>query len=261
MPMNKFLIIDGLNLVRRIYAAIADESDMASLKERVSSASSKLLRVHQPTHVAIVWDGDDMSWRKQLYPDYKKGRKPMPQPLAEGLTALQNHLTSMGIGSIYAAAEADDVIATLAMKTAKAQGEAIIVSTDKGFSQLIHPRISQWDHFNQQYLDIAALEQKLGVERSQFLDLMALAGDSGNKIPGIPGIGPKSAAELLKTFRTLSTLFSSLANLGAKQAKKLAEGKEMAHLSYKLAQLQTDLPLNINLKDFRANGAYPTPNI
>ncbi|EGM70524.1 flap endonuclease Xni [Shewanella sp. HN-41] len=259
--MNKFLIIDGLNLVRRIYAAIPDENDMASLKERVSAACSKLLRVHQPTHVAIVWDGDEISWRKQLYPDYKKGRKPMPEPLAEGLTALQEHLTSIGIGSIYAAAEADDVIATLAMKTAKAQGEAIIVSTDKGFSQLNHVRINQWDHFNQQYLDIAALEQKLGVERSQFLDLMALAGDSGNKIPGIPGIGPKSAAELLKTFRTLSTLFSSLPNLGAKQAKKLAEGKEMARLSYKLAQLQTDLPLNINLKDFRVSGAHRAPNI
>lgn len=91
---------------------------------------------------------------------------------------------------------------------------------------------------------------------------MALAGDSGNKIPGIAGIGPKSAAELLKTFRTLSTLFSSLPNLGAKQAKKLAEGKEMARLSYKLAQLQTDLPLNINLKDFRANSTpHPAPNI
>ena len=258
--MNKFLIIDGLNLVRRIYAAIPDENDMESLKERVTLACTKLLRVHHPSHIAIVWDGDEISWRKQLYPDYKKGRKPMPEPLAQGLRALQEHLATLNIASIYAAAEADDVIATLAVKTAKAQGEAIIVSTDKGFSQLNHPRITQWDHFNQQYLDIAALEQKLGVDRSQFLDLMALAGDSGNKIPGIAGIGPKSAAELLKTFRTLSTLFSSLPNLGAKQAKKLAEGKEMARLSYKLAQLQTDLPLNINLKDFRASGAHPAPD-
>lgn len=251
--MNKFLIIDALNLVRRIYAAIPNENDIDSLRERVSAACIKLLRIHHPTHVAIVWDGDETSWRKQLYPDYKKGRKPMPEPLALGLPALQEHLKTLNILSIYAAAEADDVIATLAVKTVKAQGEAIIVSTDKGFSQLNHPRISQWDHFNQQYLNIAALEQKLGVERNQFLDLMALAGDSGNKIPGIPGIGPKSAAELLKTFRTLATLFSSLPNLGAKQAKKLAEGKEMARLSYKLAQLQTDLPLNINLKDFRAS--------
>ncbi|ABK49113.1 5'-3' exonuclease [Shewanella sp. ANA-3] len=259
--MNKFLIIDGLNLVRRIYAAIPDENDMDSLTERVSVACTKLLRIHHPTHVTIVWDGDEMSWRKQLYPDYKKGRKPMPEPLAAGLPALQEHLKSVQIQSIYAAAEADDVIATLAMKTAKAQGEAVIVSTDKGFSQLNHPRISQWDHFNQQYLNITELEQKLGVDRSQFLDLLALAGDSGNKIPGIAGIGPKSAAELLRTFRTLAALFSSLPNLGAKQAKKLAEGRDMARLSYKLAQLQIDLPLNINLKDFRVNGPATTPQL
>ncbi len=256
--MKKFLIIDGLNLVRRIYAAIADETDMESLKERVSLACTKLLRGHQPTHVAIVWDGDEISWRKQLYPDYKKGRKPMPESLSEGLLALQTHLTTLGIGSIYAAAEADDVIATLAIKTANAGGDAIIVSTDKGFSQLNHPHIQQWDHFNQQYLNIAELEHKLGVSRHQFLDFIALAGDSGNKIPGIAGIGPKSAAELLRNFRTLAALFSSLPNLGAKQAKKLAEGRDMARLSYKLAQLQTNLPLNINLKDFRVGNTMPS---
>lgn len=256
--MNTLLIIDGLNLVRRIYAAIPDETDMVSLTERTTSACAKLLRQHQPTHVAIVWDGDEVSWRKQLYPDYKKGRKPMPEPLANGLHALQDNLSSQHIHSIFAASEADDVIATLATKIAQTQGQAIIVSTDKGFSQLNHPRISQWDHFQQQYLDINALEKKLGVDRNQFLALMALAGDSGNKIPGIAGIGPKSAAELLKTFRSLPTLFSSLGNLGAKQAKKLSDGKEMARLSYKLAQLQTDLPLNINLKDFRVTGGQHT---
>ncbi|MGL5393388.1 MAG: flap endonuclease Xni [Shewanella sp.] len=250
--MNKFLIIDGLNLVRRIYAAIADDTDLQSLQERVSAACTKLLRVHQPSHVAIVWDGEAQSWRKTLYPDYKKGRKPMPTPLAKGLPQLQSHLTAMQIGSIYASAEADDVIATLAVKTAKAKGAAIIVSTDKGFSQLNLPEIQQWDHFNQQFLDINALEQKLGVTRSQFIDFMALAGDSGNKIPGIPGIGPKSAAELLSRFNNLSTLFASLARLEPKQADKLAQGRDMARLSYKLAQLQTNLPLNINLKDFRA---------
>lgn len=259
--MNRFLIIDGLNLVRRIYAAIPAENDMQSLTERVTTACTKLLRIHQPTHVAIVWDGDAIPWRKQLYPDYKKGRKPMPAPLAAGLLALQQQLKHIAIQSIYAAQEADDVIATLATKTAKAQGEAIIVSTDKGFSQLNHPRIRQWDHFNQQYLNIAELEQKRGVDRSQFVDLIALAGDSGNKIPGILGIGPKSAAELLRSFSTLAALFSSLPQLGAKQAKKLAEGREMARLSYKLAQLQTDLPLHINLRDFRINGpAKASPN-
>ncbi|MCE9685178.1 flap endonuclease Xni [Shewanella sp. AS16] len=253
--MNKLLIIDGLNLVRRMHAAQPDETDLNSVYTRIDGACTKLLALHRPTHVAIVWDGPQLSWRKQLYPDYKKGRKPMPEALARGLPELKRLLAERHLQSIDAESEADDVIATLATKLVGQGGEAIIVSTDKGFSQLLHPRIQQWDHFNQAYLDIRALEQKLGVDRRQFIDFMALAGDSGNKIPGIAGIGPKSAAELLKTFRSLANIYASLENLGAKQAQKLAAGKEMARLSYKLVQLQTQLPLNINLRSFRVPSA------
>jgi protein Xni len=252
--MNRLLIIDGLNLVRRLHAAQGDEADIQGLSQRVNGACTKLLSFHQPSHVALVWDGAAVSWRKHLYPDYKKGRKPMPEALAQGLGTIKQALKERGIHSIEAESEADDVIATLATKLVKRGGEAIIVSTDKGFCQLSHPRIHQWDHFAQQYLDVQALETKLGIDRAQLLDFMALAGDSGNRIPGIPGIGPKSASELLRSFRTLSSLYSSLDKLGAKQARKLAEGRDMARLSYKLAQLQTALPLNLRLSQFRLPG-------
>lgn len=257
--MNTLLIIDGLNLVRRMHATQPDETDMAALTSRVSAACRKLLRFHQPSHVALVWDGDSETWRKQLYPDYKKGRKPMPEVLAQGLVALKQHLADEGINSINAEAEADDVIATLACKLTEHGGRAIIVSTDKGFAQLLHPAISQWDHFSQGYLDIAALENKLGVDRSQLLDFFALAGDSGNRIPGIPGIGPKSAAELLRSFRHLRNLYASLDSLGAKQAKKLADGREMARLSYQLARLRTDIDLDIRLSQFRCQANKTSP--
>ncbi|MBW8185858.1 flap endonuclease Xni [Shewanella nanhaiensis] len=249
--MNTFLIIDGLNLVRRIHAAQPNENDVNGLDARVASACKKLLKYHQPSHVAIVWDGDATSWRKTLYEDYKKGRKPMPEALAKSLPALKAHLSELNVNSIDAEAEADDVIATLATKLVNNQGKAIIVSTDKGFTQLTHTNIERWDHFNQAYITIEQREEKLGVERTQFIDYLALAGDSGNKIPGVPGIGPKSASELLKIFRSLSNLYGSLEKVGAKQAKKLEEGKQMARLSYKLVQLQTDIPLNANLSQFR----------
>ncbi|MGS0677405.1 flap endonuclease Xni [Shewanella sp. 0m-4] len=249
--MNKFLIIDGMNLVRRIHAAQPNESDITGLKERVNGACRKLLKFHQPSHAAIVWDGDAISWRKALYEDYKKGRKPMPEALANGLNDLKAYLAEHQLNSINADSEADDVIATLATKLSSMNGEAIIVSTDKGFSQLSHPSIKRWDHFNQDYLTIEEMEKKLGVERAQFIDYLALAGDSGNKIPGVPGIGPKSAVELLKIFRSLANIYSSIDKVGSKQAKKLEQGKQMARLSYKLVQLQTELPLNVNLKQFR----------
>lgn len=251
--MNTLLIIDGLNLVRRMHAAMGSDPDMNALTIRVSTACQKLIRFHQPSHVTIVWDGDQDSWRKTLYPDYKKGRKPMPEALANALPELKVQLAKEGVSSINADSEADDVIATLASKIVSHQGKAIIVSTDKGFAQLTHPAISQWDHFSQMFMDMDALEKKLGVDRTQMLDFIALSGDSGNKIPGIPGIGPKSAAELLKAFRTLKNVYNSLEMLGAKQAKKLAEGKEMARMSYKLAKLVTDMPLEANLSQFRIN--------
>ncbi|GIU51320.1 Flap endonuclease Xni [Shewanella sairae] len=256
--MNKFLIIDGMNLVRRIHAAQPNESDVSGLKERVNGACRKLLKFHQPTHVAIVWDGDAVSWRKKLYEDYKKGRKPMPEALANTLSDLKAYLAEHKINSIEAESEADDVIATLATKLVQINGEAIIVSTDKGFSQLNHPNIKQWDHFNQAYLTIKEMEAKLGIEQTQLIDYLALAGDSGNKIPGVPGIGPKSAVELLKIFRSLANIYNSIDKVGSKQAKKLEAGKPMARLSYKLVQLQLDIPLNVNLKQFRLAASQPS---
>ncbi|WP_298768616.1 flap endonuclease Xni [uncultured Shewanella sp.] len=249
--MNVFLIIDGMNLVRRMHAALPNENNIDGLQEQVHRSCKKLIRFHQPTHVTIVWDGKAISWRKRLFEDYKKGRKPMPEALDNGLASLKSYLENQHIHSIDALSEADDVIATLATKLVQVNGKAIIVSTDKGFNQLIHPHIQLWDHFNQSFLTTESREEKLGVERGQFLDYLALAGDSGNKIPGVPGIGPKSASELLKTFRTLGNIYRSLDQIGTKQAQKLATGKTLAKLSYKLIQLQTNLPLNVNLKQFR----------
>lgn len=249
--MNKLLIIDGLNLVRRIHAVLPDENDIESVQQRTLSACLKMLNTHQPTHVVLVWDGDEESWRKLRYLDYKKGRKPMPEALSKGLEPLRLALSEQGIHSFIAPSEADDVIATLATKIAHTGGTAVIVSTDKGFSQICQQNIQIWDHFNQAFFDIKAHEKKLGIQQYQLLDFIALAGDSGNKVPGIAGIGPKSAADLLNKFRSLANIYNSLDNLGAKQAQKLSQGREMARLSYKLGQLQCHMPLEINLKQFR----------
>lgn len=249
--MNRLLIIDGMNLVRRILAAQPDQQDMQALEGRSLAACRKLCTHHNPTHVVLVWDGNEVSWRKKLYPDYKKDRKPMPESLAQGLPALIKNFAAQGFNSLMAASEADDVIATLATKLSQSGGEAIIVSTDKGFAQLNLNAVKQWDYFGNQWLDIAALEHKLGISQQQLLDFAALSGDSGNKIPGISGIGPKSAAELLRSYRSLANIYNALDKLGSKQAQKLAEGRDMARLSYKLAKLRTDLQLQVRLSDYR----------
>ncbi len=249
--MNRLLIIDALNLVRRMHATQPDENDMDALELRIASAINKLIKFHAPTHLTLVWDGYAESWRKALYVDYKKGRKPMPESLEQGLKKLKQQLADRGWHNLNAESEADDVVATLAIKLASKGGHSIIVSTDNGYSQLNHPMIAQWDHFAQHFFDVEAYEKKLGVDQEQFLEYWALAGSSGNKIPGVPGIGPKSAAQLLTMFRSVKNIYSSLNQLGEKQAQKLEAGKEMARLSYKLAQLKTDMPLEVTLNQFR----------
>ncbi|MGL4475216.1 MAG: flap endonuclease Xni [Shewanella sp.] len=249
--MNNLLIIDGMNLTRRLHATMGAPLDGAQLQLRLEHACEKLKRLHQPSHLVIVWDGDAISWRKHLYPDYKKGRKPMPEDLAQVLPAIKQALTAQGFYGLQAESEADDVIATLACKLTAHQGHAIIVSTDKGFSQLLHPHIRQWDYFSKAPFDHAALCAKLGIELNQLLDFFALAGDSGNKIPGITGIGGKTAAELLKQYQHLANLYQHIDEVPDKLQQKLIAGKELARLSYKLAKLNQELPLAVSLNQFR----------
>ena len=124
----------------------------------------------------------------------------MPEPLHKGLPKLKQQLEDRSWHNLDADSEADDVVATLAMKLASKGGQAIIVSTDNGYSQLNHPMVSQWDHFGQHFFDIEAYEQKLGVEREQFLEYWALAGSSGNKIPGVPELAQNQRHSCLVCF-------------------------------------------------------------
>ncbi|MBY5921937.1 flap endonuclease Xni [Ferrimonas balearica] len=247
----KLLLVDGLNLIRRLHAAVPGESS-EDLKRRCLGAMEKALRQHKPTHAILVWDGGhDHSWRRQLYPQYKAHRKPMPEDLAQALPLLDDAFAGIGVRSVRQQdLEADDLVATIARKVASAGGEVVILSTDKGFGQLIGPGIAQWDHFEGQWIDAERLAEKVGVPQSRLLDYWALAGDSGNGIPGVPGIGKKTAMELVGRFPTLKALFAEGAVEG-KLGERLHAHQEEARLSYRLVQLKQDLELNLNLSQFR----------
>ncbi|MBW3165020.1 flap endonuclease Xni [Ferrimonas balearica] len=247
----KLLLVDGLNLVRRIHAAVPNE-DAEDLKRRCLGAMDKALRQHKPSHAILVWDGGhDNSWRRQLYPEYKAHRKPMPEDLARALPLLDTGFASLGVRSVRQQdLEADDLIATIASKVSAAGGEVVILSTDKGFGQLLGRGIAQWDHFDGHWIDAELLQQKVGVPQSRLLDYWALAGDSGNGIPGIPGIGKKTALELVSQFDSLKALFAADAVPG-KLGERLQAHQDEARLSYRLVQLRRDLELKLNLSQFR----------
>jgi len=243
------LIVDALNLIRRIHAVQG-----SPCAETCLHALEQLIVHSQPTHAVAVFDDEarNQGWRHQLLPDYKAGRPPMPEPLHQEMPALRAAFEQRGIHCWATPGnEADDLAATLAVKMAQAGQEATIVSTDKGYCQLLSPTIRIRDYFQKRWLDAPFIDQEYGVTPQQLPDYWGLAGISSSKVPGVAGIGPKSATQLLSTFPTLEALYDNLAEVPEKWRQKLEAHREMAFICRDVARLQTDLQLDGNLQQLR----------
>ena len=269
------VLIDALNLIRRIYAVQerpfllykGNSNDLSqSTKDQIlyntlnacSAALAKIVTQLSPTHALAVFDSQQPCWRYELYPDYKKGRNKMPEHLAEKLNALQDEFMTLSIDSIDPDEdEADDIIATLAVKVALRGQKVTIISTDKGFLPLISPNIHVYDHFNRRYLDEAYVKNKFNVKANQLIEFWMLTGDTTNKIPGIPGIGQVTAAELFNKYDSLTAIIAA-EDIKVKVKEKLKAGKEQFQLTRKLLTLKQNIPLGFNLKDIRLEQAIVT---
>lgn len=243
------LIIDALNLIRRLHAVQG-----TPCRDACVAALHQLLGHTQPTHVVAVFDSQDRhpGWRHQLLPDYKAGRPPMPDDLQLEMPAIQQAFESVGVSCWVANLdEADDLAATLAVKMADAGHQATIVSTDKGYCQLLAPNIRIRDYFQKRWLDVPFIEQEFGVSPLQLPDYWGLCGISSSKIPGVTGIGPKSARELLMQFGTLEALYQQLDQVPDKWQKKLRDHQHMAEICRQVSTLKRDLVLQGNLNTLR----------
>jgi len=251
MPLH-LLIIDALNLIRRLHAVQG-----SPCVDGCVAALRQLLGHTQPTHVVAVFDGETrhQGWRHDLLPDYKSGRPPMPEDLQAEMPALQEAFRAAGVSCWIAEQdEADDLAATLAVKMAEAGHQATIVSTDKGYCQLLAPAIRIRDYFQKRWLDVPFIAAEFGVAPQLLPDYWGLCGISSSKIPGIAGIGPKSAKELLQQFGTLEGIYQQLDQVPTKWRKKLQAEQQMAQISRQVATLKQDLVLQGNLKTLRYEG-------
>ena len=249
----KLLLVDAMNLIRRIYAAAPEgELQIEATQSRCLSAIARNAEQFHASHVAMVFEQKCQTWRHILWPDYKLNRPPMPQALADHLEAVTAYFRNNGLPCLDLAGwEADDVIATLADKAAFAGVQVMILSTDKGFCQLVHERISVRNHFDRFTYDPLMVEQKFGLRPQQLPDYWALTGDTTNHLPGVDGIGPKTAGQLLDRFGSLDHILVQLQQLEGKAATKLTEQWQQALLTRILASLRLDVPLGINLHDLR----------
>jgi protein Xni len=263
------VLIDALNLIRRIYAVqerpfiqskmqqndeLADKTQQQVLfntQNACSNALEKILSQVNASHALAVFDSQQPCWRYKLYDGYKKGRKKMSSHLADELPTIQDAFLQLGVDSLESEEdEADDLIATLATKMALHGQHVTIVSTDKGFLSLLSPTVHVYDYFNRRYLDEQHVKDKFDLKPSQLIDLWTLTGDNTNKIPGVDGIGQITAANLLNQYGSLSAILKSN-EIKPVLKEKLNNGAEQITLSRKLLTLKQNIPLGFNLKDIR----------
>jgi len=266
MPAGvRLLLVDGLNLIRRVHAAQpgTDGAERAEAGRAASVQSlERALAEADPTHALVVFEGAGPTWRHRLFAGYKAGHGPMPEALAEALPRYRESFAALGVPSFELAGhEADDVVATLAVKVAAAGGRARILSTDRIYWQLLGERIAVRDHFGRRDVGPDDVRERLGVGPEGLLDLLALAGETNAGIAGVPGVGPKTAARLLAAHGSLAGVLAAAAGpapvegadaaLSPRLAARLVSYAEEARLARRLLALQTDLELGINLKELR----------
>jgi protein Xni len=249
------LLVDALNLIRRVDAAQREGVEHRMSPTVVDSCVLSLKRaLHEtsPTHAMCVFEGQGPSFRAERYPDYKAGRPPMPADLEASLASIREGFLEAGVKSIEVdSLEADDVIATLASKTESRGGNVVILSTDKIFLQLLSGRVRVRDHFGKRELDEAYVLQKFGVRPYQMVDLLALAGDPTNTIPGVPGVGAKTAARLLGEFQSMENILAHAPAFGNRLGQAIVKNEDKALLFQDLLRLKRDIDLGLNLQSFR----------
>ena len=253
----KALLIDGLNLVRRVFSAVPVPAGPANHDEAVMdsvvASINRALTLHAPTHAVGVFDGEGPSWRHQIFPRYKSQRPPAPEALGRTLPALMVAFEQVaGVKCVKQHGfEADDLLASSAIRVAARDGQVVILSTDTSLCQMLGPRVMVHDHFSGRDLDEAFVRQRFGVKPARLVDLLALTGIQSSSIPGVKGIGPKTASRLLGEYGDLEDVLAAAEAIPGRIGKLLVDGQADARLSRRLATLATDVQLGVNLSQFR----------
>ncbi|WP_072390922.1 DNA polymerase I [Hyphomicrobium sp. CS1BSMeth3] len=203
-----------------------------------------------PTHIAVIFDASRTNYRNDIYPDYKANRPPAPEELVPQFPLIRAAVKAFNIASIEQEGfEADDLIATYARKAVEAGGDVTIVSSDKDLMQLIKPGILMLDTMKGKTIGHDEVIEKFGLEPACVVDIQALAGDSTDNVPGVPGIGIKTAAELIREYGDLDSLLARAGEIKQpKRREKLIEFAEQARMSRELVRLKDDVPIEVSVE-------------
>ena len=254
---NPLVLVDGSSYLYRAFHAFPPLTNSAGeptgAMYGVLNMLKSLISQVQPSHIAVVFDAKGKTFRDEMFEQYKSHRPPMPDDLRKQIQPLHDIIRALGIPLlVIEGVEADDVIGTLAVAASKANQKVLISTGDKDMAQLVDDNIMLINTMNNTLLDRDAVIEKYGIPPELIIDYLALMGDSADNIPGVAGVGEKTALGLLQGIGSMAEIYANLdkvAELPIRGAKKLGDKllaeKEMADLSYRLATIKTDVDLDI----------------
>ena len=262
---DHFYLIDGSGYIFRAYYALPPltrksdglptgaVSGFCSMLFKLLEDSKSNQNKQKPTHFAVIFDSARKTFRNEIYSDYKANRSEAPDDLAPQFEYIRKSVLAFNLPSVELANyEADDLIATYVDQILKKGAKVTIVSSDKDLMQLYRKNVRIYDPMKNKFISEEDVQKKFGVDSSKVIDVQALAGDSSDNVPGVPGIGVKTAAELINKYGNLETVLKSANEIKQnKRRETLIENKDKALISKKLVTLKNDAPINKGLTEFQ----------
>ena len=262
---DHFYLIDGSGYIFRAYYALPPltrKSDglptgavngFCNMLFKLLEDSKSENNLQKPTHFAVIFDAARKTFRNEIYSDYKANRSDPPEDLAPQFEYIRKSVIAFNLPSVdLINYEADDLIATYTQQILEKGAKVTIVSSDKDLMQLYKKDVRIFDPMKNKFITPEDINNKFGVDSKKVIDVQALAGDSSDNVPGVPGIGVKTAAELINKYGTLEKLLDKAHEIKQnKRRETLIENKDKAIISKKLVTLKKNVPIKISLKDFK----------
>jgi DNA polymerase-1 len=257
--MASLYLIDGHNVLYRTFFGVprltAPDGAPTNVVLGVARILLKILREERPDAIVAVFDSREPTPRHAIYPEYKANRLKTPEDLAAQIPVVDEMIDALGVRRLsVAGAEADDIIGTLSRRAEERGMDVVIVSSDKDMYQLVSPRVKVRDGLKEHTVGEAQVVEVFGVPPGKVADLLALAGDPSDNVPGVPGIGEKTASELIREFGSLDAVLAHPERLKGARREKIAKGADAARLALRLVTIDRDIPIREDWSAFTPRG-------
>jgi len=260
--MTSLYLIDGHNVLYRTFFGLprlsAPDGTPTNVVLGTARILLKILREEKPDAIAAVFDSSEPTPRHTIFPEYKANRLTVPEELLAQVPVVKEVIDALGVPSIeIPGVEADDIIGTLARMAEEKDMEVVIISSDKDLYQLVSAKVRVRDGLKEKAVGMEEVRETFGVDPGQIVELLALAGDPSDNIPGVPGIGEKTASGLVREFGTVENLLANTDRLKGKQRERIEKFAETARLCRRLAEIDRNVPVPKEIGDLAPRGIHP----